>query len=85
MLPTIGNPKEKRGIILTEKAMLNKTESIQKEHKAKVGEIKCLTLSFHELTRDEKNIALVKLHLDVLMQLSADATVSRILDAVNSE
>lgn len=73
----VGKPEEKRKIILTEKAMMNKIESIQKERKRKVDEIKRLILSLKELMRDEKNVSLVKSQLDVLMQLSVDATALR--------
>lgn len=56
----VGKPEEKRKIILTEKAMMNKIESIQKERKRKVDEIKRLILFLKELMRDEKNVSLVK-------------------------
>lgn len=52
---------------------MNKIESIQKERKRKVDEIKCKILSLKELMGDEKNVSLVKSQLDVLMQLSDNA------------
>ncbi len=70
---TVGKP-EKRKTILTEKAMMNKIEWIQKERKRKVDEIKHLILSLKELMRDEKNVSPVKSKLNVLLQLSDDAT-----------
>lgn len=56
---TVSKPEEKRKIIPTEKAIINKIESIQKERKRKVDEIKQLILSLKELMKDEKNVSLV--------------------------
>ena len=47
---------EKRKIILTEKAMMNKIELFSKECKRKVDGIKRLISSLKELMRDEKNV-----------------------------
>lgn len=67
----VGKPEtEKRKITLTEKALGNKIESIQKERKKKVDEIKTLITYIKELMKDEKNISLVKEKLEVLMQFS---------------
>lgn len=69
-----GKGEEKRKTILTEKALANKIESIEKERKRKVDEIKRLISSTRELTKDEKNVSLVKSQVDVIVQLLDNAT-----------
>lgn len=71
---TVGKLEEKRKIILTEKAMMNKIESVQKDRERKVDEIKRLIPSLKELMKDEKNVSLVKSQLGVVMQLFDEAT-----------
>ena len=61
---------EKRKRTLTEKALGNKIESIQKERKKKVDEITTLITYIKELMKDEKNVSLVREQLDVLTQCS---------------
>lgn len=71
---TGGKEEEKRKPILTEKALVNKIESIQKERKRKVDDIKRLIMSTKELMKDGKNVSLVKSQIDVIVQLSENAT-----------
>ena len=60
----------KRKVILTEKALANKIESIQKERKRKVDEIKTVISSMKELMKDGIHVSAVKGKLDGLMKLS---------------
>ena len=60
----------KRKVILTEKALANKIESIQKERKRKVDEIKTVISSMKELMKDGKHVSAVIGKLDVLRELS---------------
>ena len=49
----------KRKVILTEKTLANKIESIQKERKRKVDEIKTVISSMKELMKDGKHVSAV--------------------------
>lgn len=70
---TGGKEEGKRKSILTEKALVNKIESIQKERKRKVDQIKHVISSTKELMKDEKNVSVVKSQLDTIVQLYENA------------
>lgn len=67
--------KDKRTIVLTEKALMNKIETIQTERKKHVRKMKDVISSLKELMKDDKNYSQVKLQLDELTHLFKDTIV----------
>lgn len=71
---TDNNEIVKRKIILTEKGLVCKIETFQKERQARVKKIKGVIIALKELMENDDNISQVQTQLDILMQLHGEAT-----------